>query len=180
MQLTTHSKNYTISEKLLTIMNKKLKKFDMYFEESASCIIRCSRVGKTEKMEITLTQNGRVFRAEAASNNMYVNIDLALSKLEKQIIKNKEKLKSVLKKEGVEEKRHAYYAKTPKFIEAEVIKNKTFAVETLTPAEAELALDTIDHNFFVYANAKNKKINIMYRRADGNLGIIEISNSKIT
>ena len=179
MQLTTHSKNYTISNKLMTVLNKKLNNFQRYFDESATCVIACSRTGKTEKLEITMTQKGRMFRAEAVSSNMFANIDLALLKLERQIIKNKEKLKSVLRKEGVEDKKYAFYTKAPKFVAAEVIKQKTFAVEPLSAEEAELALETIDHSFFVYANKTNGKVSVMYRRADGNLGIIEISNSTV-
>ena len=180
MQLTTHSKNYVISDKLIVIINKKLKNFDKYFEESATCVIACTRIGKTEKMEVTLTQKGRIFRAEASSNNMFANVDLALAKLERQIIKNKEKLRTVLKKESLDDKKFAFYTKAPKFIEAEIMKQKSFSVDPLTPEEAELALDTSDHSFYVYANKKNGKVNIMYRRIDGHVGIIEVANSKVS
>lgn len=179
MQLTTHSKNYNISEKLMTILNKKIGRIQKYFDESATCVIVCSRIGKTEKMEMTVNQNGRIFRAETTSSNMYVNIDLALAKIERQIIKNKEKLRSVLRKESVDDKKFAFYTKAPKFVEAEIMKRKSFAIDALTPEEAELALDTIDHTFYVYANKKTSKVNIMYRRSDGHVGIIEVSNSKV-
>ena len=180
MQLTTHSKDYVIKDKLIAIINKKLKNFDKYFEESATCVIRCSRIGKTEKMEITLTQKGRIFRAEASSNNMFANVDLALLKLERQIIKNKEKLKSVLRKESIDDKKYAFHTKAPKFVEAEIMKQKSFDVEPLTPEEAELALDTIGHSFYVYADKKTGKICVMYRRTDGHVGIIEVGNSSVT
>ncbi|KAI4453697.1 class ii aminotransferase/8-amino-7-oxononanoate synthase [Holotrichia oblita] len=180
MQLTTHSKNYQISEKLTGIISKKLDKVEKYFDEGTTCTVICNSIGKTEKMEITIGQKGRIFRAEVASGNMFVNIDLALAKIEKQIIKNKEKLRSILKKESLDDKKFAFYTKAPKVLQAEIMKQKTFAIEPLTVEEAELALDTTDHTFYVYANKKNNKVNIMYRRTDGHIGIIEISNSKIT
>ena len=177
MQLTTHSKNYVIGDKLITILNRKLESIQKYFDEDATCVVLCTRIGKTDKMEMTLTQKGRMFRAEASSNNMFANIDLALAKLERQIIKNKEKLKDVLRKGVDESKKYSFFTKTPKFVEAELIKQKSFAVEPMDSSEAELAMDTIDHSFFVYSNKKNGKINIMYRRKDGHLGVIEITNS---
>jgi putative sigma-54 modulation protein len=110
---------------------------------------------------------------------MFVNIDLALAKLERQIIKNKEKLRSTLRKESVDDKKFAFYTKAPKFIQTEVIKKKSFAVDPLSPEDAELALDTTDHSFYVYGDSKTNRVNIMYRRADGHVGIIEITNSKL-
>ena len=179
MQITTIAKNYVIKDRLITILNKKLAMFERYFDADAVCVVTCSAVHKTEKMEITLTQKGKMFRAESATGNMYSNIDLALAKLEKQIIKNKERLKSVLKKAGVDDKKYAFYVKTPKFTATEVVKNKSFAVEKMSATDAELALDTIGHSFYVYANQTSGKINIMYKRTDGHVGVIEISNSKV-
>jgi len=178
MKITTTSKNYVASDKLIRILGRKLEALDRYFDDNAICAIAFKRLGKTDKMEVTLNQKGKIFRAEATSNNMFANIDLALAKLEKQILKNKEKLKDILKKGSHENKKYVFYAKEPKFVEAEVIRQKSFDVEPMDPREAELAMDTIDHSFYIYANKKNGRINVMYKRADGNLGIIEITNSR--
>jgi len=180
MQLTTHAKNFNISEKLLGIITKKLDKVSKYFDENTTCTVVCSRIGKTEKMEITIAQKGRIFRAEATSGNMYVNIDLALAKIEKQIIKHREKLRDVLKGDGLDDKKFAFYTKAPKVAQAEIMKQKSFPIEKLSVEEAEIALDTSDHSFYVYAHAQSGKVNIMYRRTDGHVGIIEVANSKMT
>jgi len=179
MQLTTHAKNFTISEKLLGIITKKLEKVGKYFDESTACTVVCTRIGKTEKMEITISQKGHMFRAEATSGNMYVNIDLALAKIEKQIIKHREKLRDVLKSDGLDDKKYAFYTKQPKVAQAEIMKQKTFSIEKMTVEEAEIALDTSDHSFYVYASAQNGKVCVMYRRTDGHVGILEVGNSKI-
>jgi len=179
MQITTHAKNFNISDKLKGIITKKLDKVQIYFDDNATCAIVCSRIGKTEKMEISITQKSRIFRAEAASGNMYVNIDLALAKIERQIIKHREKLRDVIKADG-DDKKFAFYTKPPKVAQAEIMKHKQFAIEKLSVGEAEIALDTSDHSFYVYAHAQSGKVNIMYRRADGHVGILEVANSKIT
>lgn len=180
MQLTTHAKNFTISDKLLGIITKKLEKVGSYFEEGTACTVVCSRTGKTEKMEVTISQKRRLFRAEAISGNMYVNIDLVLAKIEKQIIKHREKLRDVLRSDNLDNKKFAFYTKAPKVLQSEIMKQKSFAVEKLSVDEAEIALDTSDHSFYIYANAQNDKVCVMYRRADGHIGIIEVSNSKVT
>jgi len=180
MQLTTHAKNFIISDKLLGIITRKLEKVEKYFDDNTSCVVVCSRIGKTEKMEVTINQKGRLFRAEAVSGNMYVNIDLVLAKIEKQIIKHREKLRDVLRSDSLDDKKYAFYTKPPKVTQAEVMKQKSFAIEKQSVEEAEIALDISDHGFYLYANQQNGKVSVMYRRADGHVGIIEIANSKIT
>jgi len=178
MQLTTHAKNFTISDKLMGIIQKKLEKIQVYFDDASSGTIVCSRIGKTEKMEITINQKGRLFRAEASSSNMYANIDLALAKIEKQIIKHRDKLRTIIKDEARDSKKFAFYTKLPNVAPAEIMRQKSFTIEKLSVEEAEIALDTSDHSFYVYANAGGK-ICVMYRRTDGHVGIIEVANSKI-
>ena len=102
------------------------------------------------------------------------------AKIEKQIIKHREKLRDVLRAGADDDKKFAFYTRQPNVEPAEVMKQKKFSVEALSIADAELALDTSDHTFYVYANKQNGKINIMYRRTDGNVGIIEVTNSKVT
>jgi len=180
MQLTTHSKNYTISEKLVRILNEKLNKLQKYFDDDATCVVRCSQVGKVHKMEMTVNQKGRAFRAEVQTNNMFKNVDLALSKIEKQVVKNKERLKDTLRKGVSFDAQRLEFNNKQKFDAVEVIKTKSFPIEQMEIKDAEFAMETLDHSFYVYANKKSGKINIMYRRTDGNVGIIEVSNSKIT
>lgn len=179
MKITTHTKNYRVSLKLENILAKKLSKIEKYFDAGAECVIRCTCIGKTEKLEITIIQGGKQFRAESADGNMFANIDRAVAKLERQIIKHKEKLRSVLAKESFEDKTLAYHARTPKILTTEILRQKTFSIEPLSEDEAELALDTSDHSFWIYANKKNGKVNVMYRRKDGHVGIIEVENSRV-
>lgn len=179
MKITTHTKNYHVGVKLETMLSKKLEKIDKYFDAGAECIIKCTCIGKTEKLEITITQGGRLFRAESSEGSMFVNIDKVLSKLERQIVKHKEKLRSVLVKESLEDKTLAYNARHPKIMATEILRQKTFNIDPLTEDEAELALDTSDHSFWIYANKKTGKVNVMYRRKDGHVGIIEVENSKV-
>jgi len=178
MKLAVHTKNYNVNPRMQAILEKKLEKIDKYFDD-ASCTVVCTRVGTTEKMEITITAGGHAFRAQEENRSMYSNIDVVLAKIERQIVKNKEKLKSVVRREAVDKKEFAFISKRQTFVTAEVVKNKTFDIKLLTDEQAELGLGTLDHNFFIYADAKTKGVKIMYRRSDGHVGVIEIGNAVV-
>ena len=180
MKITIHTKNYTVNERLRAIIEKKLRKIEKYFDGDSDCTIVCSRVGSIEKMEVTISAKGHAFRAQEENRSMYSNIDIVLAKIERQIIKNKEKLRSILKKEALEEKRLEFNKRTPQFVPAEVMKNKAFDIKKLTEEQAELNFDTLDHNFFVYADPKTGKVKIMYRRDDGHVGVIDINNASVS
>ena len=179
MKTTVHTKNYNVSDRLHAIIDKKLSKLDKYFGEDAACTIVCVKVGNVEKMEVTITANGHAFRAQEEDRNMYNNIDLVLSKIERQIVKNKERLKTIIRKEAVDEKHFAYLSKykAGNIFISEIKKNKSFAIKVLSDKDAELDLSTLDHNFFVYADEHTKGVKVMYNRGDGSVGIIEITNA---
>ena len=178
MKLTIHTKNYTVSDRLRGILEKKLEKIDKYFND-ASCTIVCTRVGITEKMEVTITSGGHAFRAQEENRSMYSNIDIVLAKIERQIVKNKEKLEKVVRREAIDKRDFAFISRKQTFVTAEVVKNKTFDIKLLTDEQAELGLGTLDHNFFIYGDPKTKGVKVMYRRDDGNVGVIEIANASI-
>ena len=177
MKITYTNRNYHISDRLMGIIDKKLEKIRKYFDDTTTCTIVCTKVGAIEKMELTIISNGHAFRAQEENRSMYNNIDIVLSKIERQIIKNKEKLRSIIRREAVENKKYAYVSKKQTFVNTEVRKNKSFDVKSLTDEEAKLALATLDHDFFVYANKTSGRVNVMYRRDDGHVGIIDISNA---
>jgi len=180
MKINYITKNYSVNDRMRTIIEKKLERIQKYFDSDASATIVCTKVGNTEKMEITITSRGHAFRAQEENRSMYSNIDFVLSKIERQIVKNKEKLQTVIRREAVDEKKFAY-KQSKQVISAgtEVKKTKSFDIKVLTNEQAEVALATLDHNFFIYANQKTGRINVMYRRSDGHVGIIEVNNAGV-
>ena len=82
---------YTVSQRLERILNEKLEKLAKYFDDEVNVKVVCLKVAKQEKLEITVTSKGLLYRSEVTSDNMYNNIDYALPKLEKQIVRNKQK-----------------------------------------------------------------------------------------
>ena len=179
MKITIHTKNYNVSDKLRTIIEHKLEKVERYFDETAECTIVCSRVGTVERMELTITARGHAFRAQEENRSMYNNIDIVLAKIERQIIKNKEKLSSIIRDNATEEKRFMFAKTKQKFVQPEVKKNKAFPIRVLTDKQAELNMATLDYDFFVYADEATQGVKVMYRRNDGHVGVIEITNAAL-
>ena len=84
---------YAVSQRLDRILREKLERLEKYFDDEVNVKVVCLKVAKQEKLEITITSKGLLYRAEVQSDNMYDNIDIALPKLEKQIVRNNEKRK---------------------------------------------------------------------------------------
>ncbi len=176
MQIQIMSKNYTISEKLEGILREKVSRLDRYFEDTASAKIVCSRIGKENfKLELTIKDKGLLFRSEVMSENMYQNIDLALPKVERQIVKYSSKIQDKLRKNA--KLNELMFNDDLDFEikpeECKVSKIKNFNIYPLTVNEAIMELENSDHAFYIYINSENGKVNVIYKRAEGDYGIID-------
>ena len=166
---------YTVSQRLERILNEKMEKLSKYFDDNVNVKIVCSKVAKQEKLEITVTSKGLMFRSEVTSDNMYNNIDFALPKLEKQIVRESEKRKKIRGRGSKQENFLPF-----EFIEEEpeevpsIYKQKTFELEPLLVDDARFAIERLGHDFFVFLNAETGKINIIYKRRDGKFGLIDL------
>ena len=130
--------------------------------------------------------NGTTIHAEEQSEDMYASIDLVADKLERQLKRYKDKLKSrghhmpskadralnlnmsVLEQISVEGTAEQSEPSSPV-----VIRSRRFTLKPMSVEEAALQLDLIDHEFLVFTNSQNEQINVIYRRKDGNYGLIE-------
>ena len=166
---------YTVSQRLERILNEKLSKLEKYFEDEVNVKVVCSKAAKQEKLEITVSSKGLLYRSEVSSDNMYNNIDYALPKLEKQIVRNSEKRKEKKAKGSKQENFLPF-----EFLEEEpeelpsVYKKKTFDLDPMLVDDARFAIERLGHDFFVFLNAETGKINILYRRKDGKFGLIDL------
>ena len=173
MKIEITSKNYVVSDKLKDIIDKKVGKLDKYFNDDAIAKVNCKTDGNLNKLELTVRSKGLFYRAEVSSDNMYENIDLALPKVEKQIVKYGDKFFTRLKKDSLN-KDFLFFDEAPVFKKADVVKKKTFELEPISVEDAKIFLDTIDNNFYVFLNRETGKVNILYKRLDNNFGLIEV------
>lgn len=174
MQIQIMSKNYKVSEKLENIIREKVTKLDRYFEDSASAKVVCSKTKDTYKLELTIVDKGLLFRSEVSSDNMYQNIDLALPKLERQVVKYSTKAKDKLRKassiKGLLFNDDEFDFKPE---ECKVSRSKNFTINPLTETEAIMELENSDHDFYVFLNPRTGKVNVIYKRYEGDYGIID-------
>ena len=107
---------------------------------------------------------------------MYNNIDFALPKLEKQIVRNSEKLKEKRKTRKIKEmvtEPYEFLEEEPEDLPA-IFKKKTFDLDPMLVDDARYAIERLGHDFFVFLNAETGKINIIYRRKDNKFGLIDL------
>lgn len=171
-------KNYRIADRFKEVMTGKLEKLDRYFGASASATVNCIKQNKQEKLEITIKNKGLLFRSEVISSNMYDNIDLALPKLERQIVRHRGKKidskKSDKKvKDAVET--FEFIEEMPEVKLPDVSKIKSFELAPTMLEEAKDAIERLGHSFYIFLNAETGKVNVLYRRNDGKYGLIEVT-----
>lgn len=166
---------YKVSQRLERILNEKLSRLEKYFDDEVNVKVVCSKNAKLEKLEFTVSSKGLLYRSEVSSDNMYNNIDYALPKLEKQIVRNSEKRKEK-KAKGCKQENflpYEFIEEAPEEVPA-VYKTKTFDLDPMLVDDARFAIERLGHDFFVFLNAETGKINILYRRKDGKFGLIDL------
>ena len=175
MKLEIIERNYDVGAKLKGLIEKKVGKLDKYFGENANCKVVCKNDNKQLKLEITITGKGSFFRSEVSGDNMYENLDLALPKIEKQILKFSGKknnnsfklpnLADLLFVENVEEETYS-----PK-----ITKRKAYNLDPITEEDAIYMMEAIDHDFYVFLNAETGKVSVVYRKGGDKYGLIEVN-----
>ena len=155
---------------------KKLGKFDKIFSEDAEVTVTVTLEKNRQTVEVTIFDNGMMYRAESTSLEMNDSLDSVVDILGGQIRKNKTKLSKKLKPESIDQ----FFVDEDFDDEAvsedddyEVVRKKTFSVKPLSTEEAILQMNMIGHEFFMFRNANTNEINVVYRRKDGKYGLLE-------
>ncbi len=165
------SKNYTPVDKLKDLIDKKVQRLDKFFVDDDTKIKVCMKQVKenTYTLELTIVLDNNVMRAEVTSDNMYNNIDIALPKLEKQIIKHHKKLMSRSKK--IRDK----FDEEPREEEKRsvVVRTKSYELTPMTVEDAIEELELVEHSFFVFLNKETGNVNVLYKRNEGDYGLIQ-------
>ena len=173
MEIKYVAKNYKISDKFKDIIEKKLSKIERYFEDDVDVKVSCTEQNDRCKLELTINSRGLYLRSEVESDNMYNNIDTALPKLEKQIVKSTKKYKHKFAEKASFDS-FEFLDEEPKIETLKVVKTKTFELDPISVEDAEAYMEAVGHNFYVFLNGETGEINIIYKRNDGNLGLIEV------
>ncbi|WP_035293979.1 ribosome-associated translation inhibitor RaiA [Clostridium sp. KNHs214] len=168
-------KNIEMTEALKNIVEKKISRLDRYFEPNVPANVTLSVQKNNQIIEITIPFNGIVLRGEETNSDMYAAIDLVVDKIERQIRKQKTKL--ARRKGSLDSVRFSsipdYEWKEDERRDPKVVKTKKFAIKPMSSEEAILQMELLGHSFFVYQDAETSDVNVVYKRNDGNYGLIE-------
>jgi putative sigma-54 modulation protein len=125
-------------------------------------------------VEVTIPFDGVVLRGEESTGDMYASIDGVVRKLEKQIHRHRTALKRRLREDAFVGDDYVPSAEDEKI--PAIVRTKRFIVKPMDLAEAQMQMELLGHEFFVFRNAETHEINVLYKRQDGDLGLIEPEN----
>lgn len=172
MAVTVRGKNIEITPALKDYVTKRVGKVTKYFDALGEITVILTVEKGRHIVEVTVPVNGMMLRGEEATIDMYTSIDLVIEKIEKQIEKYKTKISRKLKA-GVFKSDLVAVTGTAEEEELRVVKTKRFAVKPMNVDEAILQMNLLHHDFYVFTNAESEEVNVVYRRKDGNYGLIE-------
>ncbi len=177
MQITLRGKNIDLTDALRDYVEKRLGKFDKYFQQPLVAQVTLSVERDRHIVEITIPINDIVLRGEEATGDMYSSIDLVVEKIERQVHKYKTRINRKLRETGGKGLGELILeAASNNNNEAEdqrVVKTKRFPLKPMIVDEAIMQMNLVGHDFFVFANADTDEINVVYRRKDGDYGLLE-------
>lgn len=174
MKITVSGKNIQITEGLRNAVEHKLSKLEKYFKPEVEVNATLSVQKSRHIIEVTIPFNAVILRGEEANDDMYVALDVVTEKLIRQIRKQKTKLER--RKYTGDSLRYQVFKDIGKYEveqEGKIVRTKKFAMKPMSDEEAILQLEMLGHSFFVYKNADTDEVNVLYKRKDGNYGLIE-------
>ncbi|RJE85661.1 ribosome-associated translation inhibitor RaiA [Paenibacillus sp. 1011MAR3C5] len=181
MNYNIRGQRFQVTEALRDYAEKKLSRLEKYFDApiASEITVTLSVTKGQHAVEVTIPLVGVMLRAEEKSADMYASIDLVVDKLERQIRKHKTKVnrkfrqgsgvRALFREEG------SAVSVLEEEDDLELVRTKRFTLKPMDVEEAILQMNMIGHNFFVFANADNKEVNVVYKRDDGKYGLIEQS-----
>jgi putative sigma-54 modulation protein len=170
MNIIVNGRHLDITPALRTYSVEKISKFEKFISNISEAVVTLSVEKYRHKAEVLLKVNGSLIQAESVTGEIYSSIDEVVEKLEKQVIKYKEKLQTFRKSD---KKTAPVQAAEKKEGPSAIIKYKKFEMKPMSPEEAVDQMELIDKNFYIFANQTSGNINVVYRRGDGNFGLIE-------
>ena len=173
MNVQVRGRNIQVTPALKDYVEKRLSKLDKFVDNynfgEAQVTMKVER--ESHRVEVTIPVNGMILRGEETTGDMYSSIDLVVEKLEKQVNRYKGKLSKrgrTLNDIPVVSEQVPVDDDMPK-----ILRTKRFNIKPMSVEEAVLQMNLLGHSFFVFSNADSERANVVYKRKDGNYGLIE-------
>lgn len=165
-------KGIDVTPGLKSAVEEKLGKLEKYFTADTEVHVAFSVQKDRQKIEVTIPVKGSIIRSEQVSSDMYVSIDLVEEVIERQLKKYKNKLS---------DSRHSAANFKQEYLENEysdddeikIVRTKQFEAKPMYPEDACVEMELLGHDFYVFVNAENERVNIVYKRKGNTYGLID-------
>ena len=175
MKYIIRGKKVKVTDDLKEHAEKKLSKLEKYFNEgenfTATVLIRT--IEPNYKVEVTIPVKKVILRAEETHKDPFAAIDLIIDKLERQIRKNKTRMSKKVIKDKFPGFVTDFKVEKTEDDKSKIVKRKSVELKPMSEDEAILQMNLIDHTFFIFRNSKTGDIEVIYKREDGNYGLIK-------
>ena len=174
MKFNIHGRKLEVTESIKNYIEEKIGRLDKYFEnpEDITATVLIKLRGKDQVVEATINANKFILRGEESHKDLYASIDKVSDKIERQIRKNKTKLMSKHNKNNQDFNFSEIEAEEEKNT-SKIVKRKTIEVKPMNEEEAILQMELLGHEFYMYKDEETGLPAVVYKRNDGNYGIIE-------
>jgi putative sigma-54 modulation protein len=175
MQVTVIGRHIEATDALKQYATEKLSKLEKYLPKTIQIAVTLSVTKKIHHTaEAVIKSNGLLIQASVETDEMYSAIDLLVEKLERRVRRYREKLVDHKHQSSKTDSiATAPLSSHPEDRIPRIIKTKRFDLKPMQPEEAVMQMELLDKDFFMFANAGNGQINVIYKRKDGNVGLIE-------
>ena len=176
MKFNIHGKKLDVTESIKNYIEEKIGRLDKYFENpnniTATVLIKLR--GNEQVVEVTINANKFVLRAEESNKDLYASIDKVSDKIERQIRKNKTRMSKKVNKDFFKDFILDFEVPKEEENTNKVVKRKVIENKPMSEEEAILQMELIGHEFFAFKNVDTGDVNIVYKRKDGDYGIMEL------
>jgi putative sigma-54 modulation protein len=177
MKFTITEKKIQITEDLRKYAEKKIGKIDKFFKDESEAFITFAYERGRYIAEVTISNNGMHYRVSEMTSDLRASIDSSVAAIERQIRKNKTRLEKRLRDGAFDRARNPdVRSEVPDDEDAEfkIVRTKMFPIKPMTPEEAVLQMNLLEHEFFVFKNQnRDDAFSIVYKRKQGDYGLIE-------
>ena len=179
MRTIVKGKNFEVPDRVRAYAERKLKRLERMLDDRSDALVELSveqhrSASDSHIVEVTLVIDGQPLRTHAAAVSHRAGVDEVVDKLERRAVDHREKPRVRARPEQEKQilRRIADGTSTTDR-EHRIVKTKRFGIEPMFEEDAATRMEELGHQFFIFVNAENERINVLYRRSDGNLGLIE-------
>lgn len=181
MQVQVRGKGVVVTDAMRDYADKRVNKLTKHFHSLNVATVTQTIQGKMHRVEVQIEGDGLKVRCEERGDDIYAAVDRVVGKLERQMQKYKDR--------SIRTSHHHYgnhgEVSTPRTapvvidgleeepITGRIVRHKQFGIKPISPNEAVSQMELLSHDFFVFENAESGRVNVLYRREDGNYGILE-------